>query len=296
LFSRSVRNADIVHNPFPSAPPVKVPLVVTVHDAGFALFPESYPRRGLRFHQRALERTSERADLVITVSQAALEEVAAHSPISRDRLRVVYQGVDHQRAAAAEIEPVLLRHRLADAPYVLWVGSLEPRKNVDALVKAFLVLAESNAVPHRLVLVGPLGWLHQGLISDRERGLLGDRLRALGAVSDDELRALYAGADLFAFPSLHEGFGLPVLEAMAQGTPVACSDIAALAEVSGGASVLLPPTDIGAWATAIADITSDAARRATLAAAGYERAGQFSWERTARETHAIYEELVGGAP
>ena len=292
LWSAALRTADIVHNPFPAAPPVQVPLVVTVHDVGFALFPECYPRRGLRFHVRALERTAERASLVITASQAALEEIAANSPISRDRLRVVADGVDHQKATTGEIREALQRHQLGDAPYIMWVGSLEPRKDVGTLVKALVKLTGAHEVPHRLVLVGPLGWLHQGLISDQDRALLGDRLRALGTVNESDLRALYAGAALFAFPSIHEGFGLPVLEAMAQGAPVVCSDIAALSEVAGGAAVLVPPKDVDAWARAIGELAHGPARRAALAVAGYQRAAQFSWDRTARETHSVYEELV----
>lgn len=292
LLSPSLRTADLVHNPFPAAPPVKVPLVVTVHDAGFALFPTSYPRRGLKFHVKALQRIAERADIVITGSQAALDEIVANSPISRDRVRVVAHGVDHRKATPEETAAALRRHRLDDAPYVMWVGSLEPRKNIGALVKAFVRLAGANELPHRLVLVGPLGWLHQGLITEQERAFLGDRLRSLGTVSENDLRALYAGASLFAFPSVHEGFGLPVLEAMVQGAPVVCSDIASLAEVAGGAAVLVPPSDVEGWARAIGEVAGDAGRREAMIAAGHRWAAQFSWDRTARETHAIYQELV----
>ena len=293
LFSAALRKVDIVHIPFPAAPPVKAPLAVSVHDAGFALFPAAYPRRGLRYHDKALERVAQRADVVIAGSQAAAQEIVTHSPIGADKVRVVPYGVDHRRATATETETALHRYGLADAPYVFWVGSLEPRKNVGTLVRAFARLVEANSVPHRLVLAGPLGWLHQGLISDQERSLLGDRLRTLGFVNDADLRALYAGASLFAFPSLHEGFGIPVLEAMVQGAPVVCSDIASLEEVTGGAAILLPALDVERWAGVIGEVAADDERRSSLKAAGYLRASQFSWEKTAGETHAIYEELVG---
>lgn len=293
VVSGALKAADVVHNPFPGAPPVKAPLVVSVHDAGPALYPESYPRRGLRYHTKAMERVAQRADRVITLSHAAAGEILAHTALSEESVRVVPPGVDQDRATPDEISAALARHDLAGAPYVLWVGSLEPRKNVGALVKAFITLGQRQEVPHRLVLVGPLGWRHQGLISDQERALLGDRLRALGPVTDGELRALYAGASLFAFPSIHEGFGLPILEAMVQGAPVVCSDIAALAEASGGAAVLVPPQEPERWAQAIADVALDPARQSVLRAAGYTRASHFTWEKTALATHVVYEELIG---
>jgi len=151
----------------------------------------------------------------------------------------------------------------------------------------------AGELPHRLVLAGPLGWRHQGLISDQDRAVLGDRLLVVGPVGDPDLRALYAGASLFAFPSTHEGFGLPVLEAMVQGAPVACSDIEALREVTGGAAVLVPADDPVRWAETVTEVVSDEGRAASLRAAGYERAKEFSWEKMARATHAVYEELVG---
>ena len=292
LFATSLRRADVVHSPAPVAPPVRGHLVVTVHDAAFALYPESYPRRGLRFHERSLTRVAERADVVLTVTHAAADEIVAHTPVRREQLRVVLSGVDHRTALPSEVDDALGRHDLAGSPYGLWVGSRDPRKHVGTLVQAFAELVRTDAVPHRLALVGPLGWLHRDLISDRDRAVLGDRLRVLGPVDEQDLRALYAGASLFAFPSLHEGFGLPVLEAMVQGTPVICSDIPALREVGGEAACLVPARDVGRWTEAIGELATDADRQRSLASAGRQRAAGFGWERTARETHAVYEELL----
>jgi glycosyltransferase involved in cell wall biosynthesis len=231
---------DLVHAPSVAVPPRgRAPLVVTVHDVAPALFPEAFPAHGRWFHARGLAAAARRAVLVITVSHAAAREIEAHSAISRDRLRVVPNGVDHVDASPEQITATVARHRLAGAPYILWVGSLEPRKNVATLVEAFASLVESGgAGDHRLALAGPSGWLTDDLVPASARARLGGpggRLRLLGPVSEAELRALYAGATLFALPSRHEGFGLPVLEAMAQGTPVVCSDIAALSELTGAA-------------------------------------------------------------
>ena len=294
--SRSLASCDLLHAPSPAVPPAgRRPLVVTLHDAAFELFPEAYTKRGLRFHRQGVAAAARRADLVITASQAAAAEIAAHTPIPAERLRVVPDGVDHIVASPQEVAEVRAKHGLEDVPYVLWVGTLEPRKNVGTLVKAFAGLSRQGAVPHRLVLVGPEGWLTQGQVADSDRALLGDRLRALGHVADWELRALYAGADLFCLPSLHEGFGLTVLEAMVQGTAVVCSDLAALREVAGQGAEYVVPTDHGAWCVALGELLGDTSRREGLAAAGLRRAAQFGWEHCARATRAVYAEALGGA-
>jgi glycosyltransferase involved in cell wall biosynthesis len=293
IFARSLRHADLVHSPTPAVPPVRRPLVVSVHDAGFALFPGSYTKRGLRFHTKAMQRVTERAGLVITSTRAARDEIVSCTPVPAERLRVVPLGIDHVQPGPGDVDRALARFDLAGAPYVLWVGSLEPRKNVGTLVRAFAeMVAADRSLSHRLVLVGPLGWLYEGIISGTDRAALGERLRPVGQVHETDLRCLYAGAAVFAFPSLHEGFGLPVLEAMAQGTPVVCSDLPVLREVAGEAALFVPPNDPEAWAAALSGLLLDQSACERLGAAGTAHAAPFSWERTARETHAVYEELL----
>jgi len=161
-----VAAADLVHAPFPAVPPRgRRPLVVTVHDAAYEVHPEAFPRRGRSFHRRGVEAAARRADLVITVSETAAEEIARFTPIPPERLRVVPNGVDHVIADQSEVASTLARYRLEDRPYVLWVGSLEPRKDVGTLVAAFARLCdEKDAPPHRLVLAGPPGWLGGGAV------------------------------------------------------------------------------------------------------------------------------------
>ncbi len=290
----SVRSADLVHAPSPAVPPRGGrPLVVTVHDVAFKVHPEAYPPRGRWFHERGVAAAARRADLVITGTEAAAEEIAALTAIAPGRLRVVPYGVDDVRATPGETEEALSRFGLSDKPYVLWVGSLEPRKNVGTLVRAFARLVADPAVAHRLVLVGPVGWLTDGLVPAGEQRQLGDRLRTVGQVSESDLRSLYAGADVFAFPSLHEGFGLPVLEAMTQGTAVICSDIPSLREVVARAAVLVPPRDVRAWVDALADVLGSPASRASLGSAGREHARSFSWDRMVIATRAVYAEALG---
>lgn len=287
-FSSRLRGIDVIHAPSVAVPPRgRVPLVVTIHDVAPALFPETFPPHGRWFHARGLAAAAGRADLIITVSQAARAEILANSAISPDRIRVVPNGVDNVVASAGEIAEMRARCQLDAAPYVLWVGTREPRKNVGTLVNAFDRL---GATAHRLVLAGPSGWLADDLIPAPVRQRLGERLLLLGHMEVAELRALYGGATLFALPSRHEGFGLPVLEAMAQGTPVVCSDIPALREVAGGAARLVAYDDVDAWAQALQELLADDEARSVLSAAGRARAGEFSWERTVTETRDVYSE------
>jgi glycosyltransferase involved in cell wall biosynthesis len=292
--SSRLREVDLVHAPSAAVPPRgRRPLVVTIHDVAPVLFPEAFPRHGRWFHARGLAAAARRADMVITVSQAARAEILAHSAIAPDRVRVVPNGVDHVTATAAEITATLARFHLTGVAYILWVGTHEPRKDVTTLVQAF-ARAEGLA-DHRLVLAGPAGWLTADLFPPAVVAALGDRLQMLGHLDLTELRAMYAGATVFALPSRHEGFGLPVLEAMVQGTPVVCSDIAALREVAGGAARLVPAGDVDAWAQALSGLVSDGAAREAQAAAGRAWVAPFSWERTVRETRAVYVEALGGA-
>jgi glycosyltransferase involved in cell wall biosynthesis len=289
--SPSLGAADVVHAPSVAVPPRgRAPLVVTVHDVAPLLYPAAFPAHGRWFHARGLAAAARRADLVITVSQSARAEIVAHTAIPGDRIRVVPNGVDHVAAGAGEVAAAVARHGLEGAPYVLWVGTVEPRKDVATLVRAVARLSGSA----RLVLAGPSGWLSEGLLPQPEVDLLGDRLRRLGPVDNAELRALYAGATVFALPSRHEGFGLPVLEAMAQGTPVLCSAIPSLREVAGGAARLAPVGDVDGWASALQDLLADDQVRAALAAAGLARSAEFSWARTVAGTRAVYVEALGG--
>jgi glycosyltransferase involved in cell wall biosynthesis len=291
--SRRLRYADVVHAPSVAVPPKSdAPLVVTAHDAAPLIYPETYPRRGRRFHTQGLAAAAKRADLVITVSESAAEELAAYTAIPPERMRVVPNGVDLEIAGDAQVEATRRELGLDDAPYVFWIGSLEPRKNVGTLVDAFVRWALHTDLPHRLVLAGPAGWLEDEASVLAPARRLGDRVRTLGRVGDPVLGALYRGADLFAFPSHHEGFGIPVLEAMAQETPVIAADIPALREIASGAAVLRSPDDPDAWVAALDNLLHDAAELARLGNAGRARAQGYSWTRCAEETRAIYLEAV----
>jgi glycosyltransferase involved in cell wall biosynthesis len=255
----------------------RAPLVVTIHDLAWAHAPDRHTRQGHRVLRRSLDVTRDVAALVVTSSEASRDDLEAHG-IDAARLRVVPLGVDEPRATLADVAEVRLAYGLPPR-FVLFVGTLEPRKNLRRLAAAMARL--DVATP--LVVAGPTGW------GDAVSGVDGD-VRFLGFVPSPHKRALFAAADVFAYPSEFEGFGLPVLEAMAQGTPVVTSDGTSTEEVAGGAAVLVDPFDVDAIAGGI----EDAFRRADeLGTAGFRRAAAMSWDTSAQATLEVYREAAG---
>lgn len=281
---RATGPVDVIHATGMAVPPRSAPLVVTVHDLAFRRDPSQFTRRGVSFFTRAIELAQSDADIVICPSRSTLEDCVADG-FDRDRLRLVPWGIDIAPADEAAVEAVRTRFGLPGR-YVLWAGTIEPRKNLPTLLDAFADV-HTDAV---LVLAGPQGWNED--LTDR-LGRLGERVRTVGFVDPDSLRALQAGAEVFCFPSLQEGFGLPVLEAMAQGTAVLTSAGTATAEVAGDAGVLVDPADRRALAEAITMLLDDHDRRSALALAGLERArDRFGSDRTAAALLAAYRDAA----
>ena len=290
----ALRDLDLVHAPSLAVPPRgDVPLVVTVHDAAPVLFPETYPPRGRWFHRHGFAAAAERADVVIALTQAAADEITAHTPVPADRIRIVPHGVEQEMVSDDAVAATRAVLGIGDVPYVLWVGTLEPRKGLPTLVEAFAAVVQTHDLPHRLVIVGSAGWLDTADAIAAPARALGDRVAFTGPVPEAQLLALYRGADLLAFPSRHEGFGLPVVEAMAQGTAVLCSDIPVLREVGGDAVAYVSPEDVGAWRDTLVAMLRDDAGRTALAHLGRLHAEGFTWERCIQRTRAVYRSIVG---
>ena len=226
---------------------------------------------------------------MIAVSEFSADELATHTPIPRARIRVVPNGVDLERAAPDAVARARAAYGIGDRPYVLWVGTLQPRKNVDLLVEAFRDAIAGSRLPHVLVLVGAQGWLAP--TSPRGRGD-DDRVLTPGAIGRPDLTALYAGAELFAFPSVHEGFGLPALEAMAQGTAVLASDIPVFHEVGGDVARFVDPRDVDGWRRALTGLLGEGGEREERGARGPGHAADFSWDRCIERTTAVYREAL----
>ncbi|HUO85979.1 MAG TPA: glycosyltransferase family 1 protein [Thermoanaerobaculia bacterium] len=286
-------DVDLLWSPLatlPWRPPV--PSVVTVHDLTALLFPEAHTARVRWSMLPFLARSLATARQVVAISQATAADVAVHFPEVRDRLRVVPNGVDRRYRPAGADEVAAIRAGLgAPDGYLLAVGTLEPRKNLGTLLTAWEALAAADRAFPPLVLVGGAGWetrsFRRRLAELERRGL-----RHLGRVDDDRLLALYQGATAFAYPSLYEGFGLPVLEAMACGVPVVTSDVSSLPEIAGDAALLVDPRDASALARALRRLIDEPALAADLAARGRIRAAEFSWERTAAAMEDVFREAL----
>jgi glycosyltransferase involved in cell wall biosynthesis len=282
---RATGPVDLVHATGVAVPPRSKPLVVTVHDLAYLHDERHFTRHGIRFFRRALELTRRDADLVLCSSQATFDDCARNG-VGRERLRLIPLGVRATRAVPSAVDATRTRRGLG-RPYVLFVGTLEPRKNLPVLVDAFARLDRADL---DLVIVGPAGW---GEDIGPRVAALGDRVKLLGFVVDEELAALYAGAAVFCYPSLLEGFGLPVLESMAQGTPVVTSSGTATEElVAGGAGLAVDPRSPDGIAEALAAVLDDPTLAAGFRAAGLRRVAEHTWERTARLTIDAYREVT----
>lgn len=281
---RAAGDVEVIHATSIAIPPRSRPLVVTIHDLLFLRQPEHFTRRGLGFFRRGLRLALTDADLVLCSSHATLSD-CLEAGFDEARLRHVPLGVKVAPADPSRVEAVRRSHGL-ERPYVLWTGTVEPRKNLRGLLEAWRALDRGDV---ELVLVGPKGW-HEDL--DALIGKVRTGVKAIGFVPRRDLEALYAGARLFCFPSLLEGFGLPVLEAMAQGTPVITSRGTSTEELAGDAALLVDPGDPSAIADAIAAVLDDPALHAKLSDAGPARAARYSWGNTAELVVSAYRELV----
>lgn len=271
---------DVVHATTWAIPGRRVPLVVTVHDLAFLHDPAHFTPRGVRFFQRGLQITRDEATAVVVPSRATAEECIA-AGIEEARLHVVPHGVRPATTTPEEVAGFRQRFDLR-RPYVMWAGTREPRKNLPTLLAAFVRMLRSGA-DLDLVLVGPEGW---GPEQDRLSGADSDRVRLLGRVSAPDLEAAYAGALVFAYPSLREGYGLPVSEAMAHGTPVVTSRGTATEEVAGGAALLVDPRDEADLARALLAACEES-QQARLRSASACRAAELDWSVSACSTVAV---------
>lgn len=286
--------SDVFHFPDFVLPPVRRGAsVVTVHDLSFLLVPECADDR-LRAHlERVVPSSVREADFVTADSENTRNELTTLLDVPSDRIEVVYGGVDERfRPVTDESMREAVRRKYGlFFPYILYVGTIEPRKNLGRLLQAYTRLRQHRRLRHRLVIAGGLGWLFQDVLREIDELTAEHEVVFLGRVPDEDLPGLYSLSDLFVFPSLYEGFGLPPLEAMACGTPVVCSNTSSLPEVVGDTGVLVPPEDVEAIADAIGQLLSDPDRRADLGRRALERAQRFTWEQSARRILDIYRRL-----
>jgi glycosyltransferase involved in cell wall biosynthesis len=273
-----------------------VPTVVTVHDMSLALYPRYHPPRRVLLNRPLVDLAVRRADAIITVSQSARRDIVRHYSLRADQVHVVPEAAAPEFRPVrdgARLETVRARYGLARR-VILYVGTIEPRKNLPKLLAAFARRRASGDLAHQLVCVGPYGWLSRDIEEQLERLEIEQSVRFTGYVPFEDLPAIYSLAEMFVFPSLYEGFGLPVIEAMACGTPVITGPAAALAEVGGSAVEHVAHLDADGLGCALVKLAQSRERREHMAALGLLRAGEFSWQRAARETLEVYRLVAGG--
>ncbi|HEY0119820.1 MAG TPA: glycosyltransferase family 1 protein [Cellulomonas sp.] len=282
----SARHADVVHATTWAIPGSRQPLVVTVHDLAFLRHPEHFTRRGVAFFRRSWQTVLREASVVLVPSRTTADDCLA-AGLEAGRIAVVPHGVRVPPVDASELARFRATHGLG-RPYALWVGTLEPRKNLGTLVSAYARVASSGL---DLVIVGPTGWGGtDATLRSALAALPADRVHTLGRLTFQGLHAAYAGARVFVFPSTWEGFGMPVLEAMAHGVPVITSSGTSMAEVADGAALLADPGRADGWAEAILEAAGDG--HDELATRGIQRASQYSWAAAAAGTLETYERAM----
>ena len=286
VVERATGPVDVVHDAGYVVPPSRAPLIATVHDLLFQRYPEHYTRHSLAVFRRGFALAKAHARLVICPSHAT-EAACVAAGISADRVRVVPLGVRLTEPDTERTERVRRRYAI-DRPYVLFCGTIEPRKNVPRVLRAFGGIGERDV---ELLLVGPRGWKED--VSD-DLSALNGRARALGFLRREELDVLYAGAAAVVYPSLAEGFGLPVLEAMANGAPVVTSVGTATEEIAGDAALLVDPLDVDAIGDAIRRLLDDRALAAELGSSARARASTYTWARAAELVAVAYAEAASG--
>ncbi|HEV8578359.1 MAG TPA: glycosyltransferase family 1 protein [Thermoanaerobaculia bacterium] len=287
-------DVDLLWSPLITLPlRCPVPAVATVHDLTALLFPEAHTLK-VRWSLLPFLRSSlEQARRLVAISAATARDLAFHFPDCADKVRVIYPGIDPEFRPGTPEEIAAMRGELETPDgYLLYAGTLEPRKNVGALIDAWELLRAEDPGTPPLVLAGPHGWGGERLARRIEK-LRPQGLRWLGRVERPRLVRLFQAARIFIFPSLYEGFGLPAAEALACGVPVVVANTSSLPEVVGDAGLLADPGDAGALAGRIQLLLADPGKAAELAARGLEQAARFRWDRAAREMEEVFFETLG---
>ena len=292
-FDRLVPDAELFHATEHLLPPFHdSPTVLTVHDMIFKLFPQTQKRLNYWYLNATMPLYCRRADAIVTVSECSKRDIVAHYSLDPAKVSVIYEaaGPEFRPASPAEQDQARQRYSLPEQ-FLIHVGVIEPRKNLTRLVEALQRLrGEGLTIP--LVVVGPKGWLYDDFFQRLDQLQVRDAVCFPGYVPLTDLAAVYSAARLAAMPSIYEGFGLPVLEAMACGTPVICSRTSSLPEIGGDAARYFDPLSVEEMAAAIRTVWTDPDLHAAMRQQGLAQAARFSWQRAAQQTMALYNRIL----
>ena len=284
---------DLFHTCKLLHPPRRAKLTATVHDLTCWLMPEMHPPGNVAADKVFAERILKRADGLIAVSEATRSDAVRLLKLPPEKIRVIHHGIADMFFRVTTSDADAVRSRLGlHRPYLLFVGTIEPRKNIDLLLDAYQGLPPSVREEFELVLAGPAGWAQDATMARLRQSSPG--IRYLGYVAEHDLAGLFAGAAAFVYPSLYEGFGFPVAQAMAAGTPVITSAVSALPEIAGGAAILVDPRSATELRDAMRNLLTSPSRRAQLIELGRSNAQRFSWSECARQSLRFFEEITGG--
>lgn len=291
-WSQTIHTCDLFHGTDSITPKLSQPTVITIHDLTTQLFPKHHSPLNRWYQRFALPIMVKRADAIITDAEVTRQDIITRYTTPSEKIISIPIGVDHRRFCAQNRQQAQekVRQKLnIPSPYILAVGTLEPRKNLLRLIEAYAQL-ENETPP--LVIAGAKGWGNHPIGRRIDELGLHQRIVLPGFVPDELLPTLYAGADLFVYPSIYEGFGLPVLEALACGVPVITSNVSSLPEVAGDAAILVDPLRVEEIRNAMHRVLNDGALAQTLSEKGKQRASWFTWERTAQAMVEVYKELL----
>lgn len=289
-YSKRFPAADITHFFNYIVPPrVDGTVISSIYDMTYLRYPETMDERNLKRIQRDILYSVERSQRIVTISEFSKSEIVSLLQVDPAKIDIVYTNASlHHSCASPE---VLWERYGVKAPFILYMGTIEPRKNLSMLIRAFSRFKKETGLPHKLVLAGGKGWKSEDIYATAEGSPVKEDMIFTGYISAEEKNALYQQAATFVFPSLYEGFGMPPLEAMHFDTPVICAEAASLPEVVGDGAVLVPPQDELAWCQAMYDVLSQKELREALVRRGHLRTQRFSWASSAQTLKQIYQQI-----
>jgi glycosyltransferase involved in cell wall biosynthesis len=286
--------ADIFHGTnFTHIPVTKGKTVITIHDLAYMRYPETTSERIYKHHSRWVPYSARKCHRIIADSEQTKRDIVDLLQIPESKIDVIYLAADEKMKPVPEtdVKPILQKYHLPER-YLLFVGTLEPRKNLIGLLKAYRIMKQNCDYTEKLVIIGAKGWKYDPVFDWVERHNMQNDVIFTGFIEDQDLVAIYNGATVFVMPSLYEGFGLPILEAMNCGIPVIGSNVSSIPEVIGDAGILVAPDDHEAWAVHMHRLLVDESLRRTYSMKSLERSKRFSWQKTAYETKLVYDKMM----